>query len=177
MYPVQQRLTALYRRNALAEQNFNNQNQRSLNALNLLIPLYNKLQNLGVNTAPELSSCQNAVSNLQAAIPQSQVQLNQLNNGYQQGVENCIHLNIQLQKAGLSPVVPQQLVWAQNQVNNLYNEVPSNLAPFTAVQLKTMLKNHLARLPQIQNAISSLNGQVPGEALQPGQTTQYLVSS
>jgi hypothetical protein len=82
-YPLAQRVAALYRRNALAEQNFNNQCQRGLNALNLVIPLYNKLQNLGENTAPELTECQNAAQGLQAAIPYGQNLVNQLNNAYQ----------------------------------------------------------------------------------------------
>lgn len=39
-----------------------------------------------------------------------------------------------------------------------------------------MLKTHLARLPQIQTALTSLGGQVPGQALIPGQATNFLVT-
>lgn len=89
-FPVEQRLAALYHRNALAEQNFNNQNVRALKAVNLLIPLYNKLQNLGFNTAPQISALQTTVTTLQAANQYGQNLVNQLNNGYQHSVENGI---------------------------------------------------------------------------------------
>jgi len=157
-YPVGQRLAALYRQNALAEQKFNNQNQRSLTFLNQLVPLYNQLQNLGVNTAPQLTACQNGIQSLQGAIPYGKQLINQLGGQYQKQVGLCLKLLSQCEGAGVSPLMAPQLQNAQNIANNLYLAVPSNLAPYTANDFQNMLNVQLQRLPNIQNALVALQG-------------------
>jgi hypothetical protein len=124
---------------------------------------------LGVNTAPQLTSCQNGINSLQGAIPYGKNLINQLQNQYQNQIHLCLQLLTQCENAGVNPYGPQQLQNAQYQVNNLNLAVPNNMTPFTVNNLQNMLKNQLARLPAIQNALVTLGGQVPGQALQPGQ--------